>query len=134
MRALALAALLLTLAPDLGAAEPALDRVNAYRAKKGLPPFKEDPGLTEAAMKAADYRAQRLLFGHVLTGRGDFQFLPRGVRADSAGCAAYDRATIRRFGGWLSCCADGPYTYAGAAWAQGRDGKMYTHLFVRRGR
>lgn len=29
---------------------------------------------------------------------------PPGCRADAAGCAAYDPATVKLFGGWLSCC------------------------------
>jgi hypothetical protein len=107
-------------------ANPALDEVNAYRAKKGLRPFVEDPGLTQAAMATADYRAARHMFGHTTGGAGDFRFLPHGVRADSAGCAAYPP----RYG-WMSCDADDNYQYAGAAWTMGDDGKRYMHLFVR---
>jgi hypothetical protein len=109
-------------------ANEALAEVNAYRAKRGLRPFVEDPGLTAAAMATADYRARIHLFGHTKGGAGDFRFLPAGVKADAAGCAAYPPRD-----GWLSCCADENYTYAGAAWTMGSDGKRYMHLFVRGG-
>jgi hypothetical protein len=107
-------------------ANPALDEVNAYRAKKGLRPFVEDPGLTAAAASAADYKAARHIFGHLMKGAGDFRFLPPGVHADAAGCAAYTPSH-----GWMSCCADDNYKYAGAAFAWGDDGKRYMNLFVR---
>lgn len=113
------------------AAVEALADVNARRAARGLPPFAEDPGLTEAAKRAAAFRARHRLFGHVPGTPGDFGFLPPGVSADSAGCAAYDDHTVRRFGGWLSCCMDENWRFAGAAWARGTDGKRYMHLFVR---
>lgn len=109
-------------------ADEALAEVNAYRAKRGLKPFIEDPGLTAAAKGAADYRARFHLFGHTEGGMGDFRFVPAGTKADAAGCAAYPA----RYG-WMSCCADDNYTYAGAAWALGSDGKRYMHLFVRGG-
>jgi hypothetical protein len=31
----------------------------------------------------------------------------------------------------MSCCVYENYTYAGAAWVSGRDGRRYMHLFVR---
>ncbi len=107
--------------------EAALKEVNAKRAASGLPPFIYDAGLTQAAEAAAKFRADRLIFGHVMdTNLGDFRFLPRGVKAASAGCAAYpDRY------GWMSCCIRDRYRFAGAAWVRGRDGKRYMHLFVR---
>jgi hypothetical protein len=107
--------------------EDALKEVNAKRATRGLPPFAYDAGLTQAAEAAAKFRAERLIFGHVSdTNLGDFRFLPPGVKADSAGCAAYED----RYG-WMSCCTWEGYTAAGAAWARGADGKRYMHLFVR---
>lgn len=104
----------------------ALDEVNAKRATRGIPPFKRDEGLTKAAYATAKHRAERLLFGHVPEGMGDFQFLPKGSTAASAGCAAYEDSY-----GWMSCCMWDLHTYGGAAWVRGRDGKRYMHLFVR---
>jgi hypothetical protein len=111
------------LAPTAGGA---LAEVNAKRAARGLRPFVEDPALTEAAQKCAEFRARYRLFGHVMTGGGDFSFLPYGARAASSGCAAYAPSY-----GWMSCCVYENYTYGGAAWAMGSDGKRYMHLFVR---
>jgi hypothetical protein len=105
-----------------GAAE-ALDEVNAVRAARGLRPLVKDDGLTEAALGAAKYRADRLMAGHT---SNDFAFLPAGASAPSAGCAAWEPSL-----GWGSCCTYDSYTYAGAAWALGSDGRRYMHLFVR---
>lgn len=99
-----------------------LAEVNAKRAARGLRPFVRDDGLTAAAMACAGFRAQHRLFGHT---SNDFSFL-RGARASSAGCAAYPASY-----GWMSCCTYENYTYAGAAWVTGADGKRYMHLFVR---
>lgn len=108
------------------AGDDALAEVNAKRAAKGLRPYLRDEGLTVAARAAAAFRAARLMFGHTTGGRGDFQFLPPGVHAASAGCAAYPPSF-----GWMSCDVYDNYTYAGAAWVMGRDGKRYCHIFVR---
>ncbi len=110
---------------EAGAVE-ALGEVNAKRAARGLRPLIMDPNLTIAAQRTASFRARNLLFGHVTGGSGDFGFLPPGTNAASAGCAAYPESY-----GWLSCCTYEGYTYGGAAWALGRDGKRYMHLFVR---
>jgi len=107
--------------PDPGA--DALWEVNARRARQGLRPFIRDEGLTIAARGAARYRADRLLFGHT---PNDFQFLPPGCSAPAAGCAAYPPDM-----GWYSCCCEDNATYGGAAWAMGKDGKRYMHLYVR---
>lgn len=115
--------------PDVKPADnrdDALDEVNAKRATRGIRPYVRDEGLTVAARAAAKYRADRLMFGHVMQGAGDFQFLPPGVTAASAGCAAYPASY-----GWLSCDIWESNKYAGAAWAPGRDGKRYMHIFVR---
>lgn len=117
----------LVLVPAVGSgADPALAEVNAARAAKGLPPFVEDPGLTAAAVAAADFRCANGVCGHVGGGGGDFRFLPPGTRADAAGCAAWANGT-----GWGSCCTYDNYQYAGAAAAVGPDGKRFMHLFVR---
>jgi hypothetical protein len=111
-----------TFQSESGSSE-ALNEVNAKRAQRGLRPFIFDPALTQAAIGAANFRAANGLFGHT---SNDFAFVPRGGMARSAGCAAYPPSH-----GWMSCCVEGNYTYAGAAWAMGRDGKRYMHLFVR---
>lgn len=100
-----------------------LDEVNAKRATRGLRPFIRDESLTQAARACAGFRAERGLFGHT---SNDFAFLPAGAQASSAGCAAYPESY-----GWMSCCTYENYTYAGAAWVTGRDGRRYMHLFVR---
>jgi hypothetical protein len=100
-----------------------LAEVNAKRAACGLRPFVRDEGLTQAARSCAQYRAAYGLFGHTAN---DFSFVPAGTCATSAGCAAYPAAD-----GWLSCCMYDNYTYAGASWVTGRDGRRYMHLFVR---
>lgn len=100
-----------------------LDEVNAKRAARGLRPFVRDEGLTQAARACASFRAAHGLFGHT---SNDFGFLPPGATASAAGCAAYPAQY-----GWMSCCTYDGYTYGGAAWVTGSDGKRYMHLFVR---
>lgn len=101
----------------------ALDEVNATRAQRGLPPFQYDEGLTRAAQACAQFRADRLIQGHT---SNDFAFVPAGSHAPAAGCAAWEPSM-----GWGACCTYDRYTYAGAAYALGRDGRRYMHLFVR---
>jgi hypothetical protein len=110
-------------ADPTGWAGDGLDEVNAKRAARGLRPFIRDEGLAHAARGCAAFRAERGLFGH---SSNDFAFVPAGSSASSAGCAAYPASY-----GWMSCCTYESYTYAGAAWVTGRDGKRYMHLFVR---
>jgi hypothetical protein len=100
----------------------ALDEVNAKRVARGLRPFVHDPLLTRAAERCASFRAQHGLFGHT---SNDFQFV-EGTSCSAAGCAAYPASY-----GWLSCCTYDNYTYAGAAYVTGADGKRYMHLYVR---
>ncbi len=106
-----------------GASGDGLDEVNAKRVARGLPPFLRDDSLTHAAQACAAFRAQHGLFGHT---SNDFAFLPAGAWANAAGCAAYPASY-----GWMSCCVYDNYTYAGAAWVMGADGRRYMHLFVR---
>ena len=102
----------------------ALAELNGIRAQRGLPPFIEDPLLTQGAQNAANYRAERLMEGHT---PNDFQHLPPGGHARAAGCAAWPVSM-----GFGSCCMyDTQYRYAGAASTMGRDGRRYCHLFVR---
>ncbi|SRR5581483_6572058 len=109
--------------PAGGGEGDGLDEVNAQRAARGLRPFLRDDGLAQAARACARFRAANGLFGHTAN---DFAFVPAGTLATSAGCAAYPAGY-----GWLSCCVYENYTYAGAAWVTGRDGRRYMHLFVR---
>ncbi|MBL8824876.1 MAG: hypothetical protein JNJ77_19980 [Planctomycetia bacterium] len=101
----------------------ALAEVNAARSKRGLPPFQQDPLLTQAAQEAARQRASQGIAGHLAS---DFDCLPAGAHADAAGCGALDDSW-----GWGTCCTYDNYTHAGAAWVRGSDGKRYMHLFVR---
>lgn len=100
-----------------------LDEVNAKRAARGLRPFIRDEGLVQAARACAAHRAAYGLFGHT---SNDFAFIPAGSSASSTGCAAYPASY-----GWMSCCTYDNYTYAGAAWVTGSDGRRYMHLYVR---
>jgi hypothetical protein len=100
-----------------------LDEVNAKRAARGLRPFIRDEGLTQAAQACAAYRAAYGLFGHT---SNDFAFAPAGTPVSSTGCAAYPASY-----GWMSCCTYDNYTYAGAAYVTGPDGRRFMHLFVR---
>lgn len=110
-------------APSYNGSRDAIDEVNAYRAKLGLAPFQRDELLTQAAQKAAEIRARRGIAGHL---DSDFDCLPPGGQADAAGCGALEDSW-----GWGTCCMDGNYAHAGAAWVRGSDGKRYMHLFVR---
>jgi hypothetical protein len=124
MRKVVLLGLCFVAAADTSrAAEDALAEVNAARAARGLPPFIWDEGLTAGAKNVADFRAARLTEGHTAN---DFAGLPIGWAATSAGCAAWEPSW-----GWGACCTYDRYTYAGAAWSMGRDGRRYMHLFVR---
>jgi hypothetical protein len=107
----------------VGESGDALDEVNTQRAQKGLRPYKRDEGLTEAAQKAAAYRAARRIEGHT---SNDFAFLPSGCQAITAGCAA-----VTPGWGFLSCGRMDNHTYAGAAWVMGSEGKKYCHAFYR---
>lgn len=101
----------------------AIDEVNATRAARGLSPFKHDPQLTVAAREAAKQRAASHIAGHLAN---DFACLPSGAVATAAGCGAWLPGE-----GWGTCCTYDNYTYAGAAWVMGSDGRRYMHLFVR---
>lgn len=103
--------------------EDALDEVNAARARKGLRPFLRDPLLTQGALACARARAARRLHGHT---SNDFAYLPAGAIARAGGCGALDDSW-----GWGTCCTYERWTYAGAAWVRGADGKRYMQLFVR---
>ena len=103
--------------------DDALAEVNAARAQRGLRPFLPDPSLNQAARTCAQIRAARRIEGHL---PNDFSYVPAGTSARSAGCGALEPSW-----GWGTCCTYDNYTYAGAAWVMGADGKRYMHLFVR---
>jgi hypothetical protein len=107
--------------PDPG--NDALAEVNAARARRGLRPFQHDPMLTVAAQACAERRAAGRISGHLPS---DFAYLPSGTSARAAGCGALNSSW-----GWGTCCTYENYTYAGAAWVMGSDGRRYMHLFVR---
>lgn len=105
----------------------ALAEVNQVRAQRGLPPFVHDATLEKAAAYCATQRAAQLCSGHLPGQQSDFYYVYLvGADAKATGCAAWPPGW-----GWGSCCMYDRYTYAGAAWAMGRDGKRYMHLVVR---
>ncbi len=106
-----------------GGSSDALDEVNAARARRGLRPFMPDPALTQAALSCAQTRASRGIRGHL---SNDFVALPPGANARAAGCGALEPSW-----GWGTCCTYESFTYAGAAWVMGGDGRRYMHIFVR---
>ena len=103
--------------------DDALAEVNAARAKRGLRPFLPDPLLNQAARTCAKIRSANRIEGHL---SNDFAHVPSGASATSAGCGALEPSW-----GWGTCCTYENYTYAGAAWVMGADGRRYMHLFVR---
>lgn len=108
---------------DLKGVDDALAEVNEYRARRGLRAFLPDPLLNKAAQNCARIRAANLISGHLAS---DFAHLPPGGNATAAGCGALEDSW-----GWGTCCTKDNYTYAGAAWYRGADGRRYMHLFVR---
>lgn len=104
--------------------DDALAEVNAERAKRGLRAFQPDPLLNQAALACAQQRAARHIHGHLP--ESDFRYVPSGGQANAAGCGALEPSW-----GWGTCCTYENYTYAGAAWVMGNDGRRYMHLFVR---
>ena len=94
MRYVLLTVLVLTLPPGIAAeevrraatAKDVLGEVNAARAARGLRPFLLDEDLARGAEACAAYRARYRMEGHTAN---DFGFLPAGVRARAAGCAAW---------------------------------------------
>lgn len=97
-----------------------LNEVNTARAQRGLRPYIRDHGLTQAATNAATERARYRIKGHT---NNDFKY---STSARAAGCGAMSPSW-----GWRTCCTYENYTYAGAAFVIGDDGKRYMHLYVR---
>lgn len=102
--------------------EDALQEVNEARAKLGLPAFIKDPLLTQAALACAKERARLGIHGHL---NSDFDYLPKGAEASTAGCGALEPSW-----GWQTCAWKDNYTYAGAAWVQS-GGLRFMHIFLR---
>lgn len=109
--------------PVAPGSDDALSEVNAERARRGLRPYQPDPLLNQAAQSCARIRAAGFIRGHL---SNDFAHLPPGATASAAGCGALEPSW-----GWGTCCTYDNYTYAGAAWVMGTDGRRYMHLFVR---
>lgn len=97
----------------------ALDMVNAQRAQRGLRPYLRDPALTQHAYACAKIRAERRIFGHL---NGELS----GVNASCSGCAGNEPSW-----GFMACDLYANWTYCGAAYVMGSDGKMYCHAFYR---
>lgn len=110
-------------ATKINGSDDALAEVNAERAKRGLQPLIHDPLLTQGALACAKARAASQIHGHLSS---DFDYLPSGAQATAAGCGALEPSW-----GWGTCCTYDNYTYGGAAWVMGSDGRRYMHLFVR---
>ena len=111
-------ALLIILLINSTAQASALEEVNLWRSKNGLPAFKEDKKLTAAAQHKAEYRAARLLKdGH------DGPECPAGCREGTG--------EAKPEWGWLTCVMEETGTYAGAGVAIGADGERYMVLIVR---
>jgi hypothetical protein len=104
-------------------ATDALDEVNAARTALGLRPFLRDDALALGARNVAAFRARHGIEGHT---ENDFAGLPDGCRAAASGCAAWEPRL-----GWGACATYEQWTYAGAGWSLGRDGRRYMQLFVR---
>jgi hypothetical protein len=115
-----------TPAPSFNGSSDALDEVNAARARRGLPPYLKDEGLTQAAARCAQLRAASFIDGHLGGQMSDFACLPPGCQASATGAGA-----LTPDWGWGSCCTYDGYAYAGAAWVMGADGRRYMSLFVR---
>ena len=96
----------------------ALDEVNLWRNKNGLPPLVEDKELTLFAQHKAEYRAARLL--------KDGHHGPRHPEGCREGTGEADPSW-----GWLTCVMEETGKYAGAGVAIGADGERYMVLVLR---
>ncbi|MEM8671591.1 MAG: CAP domain-containing protein [Planctomycetota bacterium] len=97
-----------------------MDEVNEWRRRTGLPPFIEDPKMTEFAKAKARYRAERgLQNGH------------QGPKAPSGWHEGTGEATASW--GWLTCEMESQFKYAGAGMCVAPDGTRYMVLVCRGG-
>ncbi len=98
----------------------AMDEVNEWRRRSGLPQFVEDPQMTKFAEMKARYRAERnLRNGH------------QGPTAPAGWHEGTGEATPTW--GWLTCEMESDFKYAGAAMCVGRDGTRFMVLVCRGG-
>ena len=98
----------------------AIDEVNEWRKRSGLPLFIEDPAMTKFATMKARYRAERnLRDGH------------QGPRPP----AGWHEGTGEAYAtwGWLTCETESEFMYAGAGICVGRDGTRFMVLVCRDG-
>lgn len=95
------------------------DEVNAWRKHVGLPTFKEDPRMTEFALKKARYRASR-----------DLQNGHQGPKAPPGWIEGTGEATPDW--GFLACAIECDFEFVGAALVMGTNGLRYM-VFVGRG-
>jgi hypothetical protein len=111
-------AVMIVLLLSSAAQASALEELNFWRTRNGLPAFQEDKTLTAAAQHKAEYRAARLLKdGH------DGPTCPAGCREGTG--------EARPEWGWLTCVMEESGTHAGAGVAIGADGERYMVLLVR---
>ena len=95
----------------------AMQEVNYWRARNGLPAFVEVPWITASAQAKAEYRAARCLKdGH------DGPKHPAGCREGTGEATS--------MWGWLTCCMEETGKYAGAGVSIGADGERYMVLMV----
>ena len=97
-----------------------MDEVNEWRRRSGLPPFIEDPAMTQFAAMKARYRAERnLRDGH------------QGPSAPAGWHEGTGEA--QPMWGWLTCEMESDFRYAGAAMCVGPDGTRFMVLVCRQG-
>ncbi len=106
----------------VGEVQDAIKAINGARAQRGLRPYVRDDDLTKGAIRVTAHRAARRMFGHA---ENDFNFL-EGCTAACAGCAANEPTW-----GFMACAVYENWTYCGAAWVLGGDGRLYCHAFYR---
>ena len=95
----------------------AIEEVNYWRERNGLPLFQEVSWMTAAAQRKAEYRAARLL-----------KDSHQGPKCP-AGCRE-GTGEATPWWGWWTCCMEETGRYAGAGVALGSDGERYMVLIV----
>lgn len=91
-------------------------------------PYLRCPGLSQAALSCAKFRAKVRCHGHVPHGMGDFQFVPQGYHCEAAGAEAGGQNYPT---GFWTCAMYDNYQFAGAARAFDENGDQFMSLFVR---